>query len=134
MLHLKSKVIFVTQMNYVRKINQFKQPDEKLRYVGPQTFYNARAVNARERYYYGYYGLNYGPQSSISPMSDYKVLRPSPLPCDALSEDCWSQPKFPGVPACDGCAEGFSSGGSNGTFLIIGAALALLAYYGMCKK
>lgn len=122
-------------MNYVRKINQFKQPDDKLRYIGPQTFYNARAVNERERYYYGYFGLNYGPQSSISPMKYYQKLIPSPLPCDALSEDCWSRQPDRGVPACDGCAEGFETeGGTDTNFLLIGAVVALVAYGLVLKR
>jgi hypothetical protein len=122
------------KMNYYKMIHDFKKPKEKLRYIGPQTFYNARGVNERERYYYGYYGLNYGPQSSIGRSSDYEVLRPSPLACDALTEDCWRGPRLASVPSCDGQSftESFT-GSSNQAAMIftIGALLGLMA---LCSK
>lgn len=38
---------------------------EFMQYTGPLHYWNARSVNPRERYYYGYYG-SYGPQVDLS--------------------------------------------------------------------
>ena len=100
--------------------------DKKYRYEGPQSFYNARSVNERERYYYGYFGF-YGPERK--PLSLYREMPVERLACDALTDDCWSKPRFPHVPAC--AVEGFDASEDCGKSIFVVAvigAIGFLAY------
>lgn len=95
------------------------------RYVGDQSFWNQGAVNDRERYYYGYGGF-WGAVSRDP--KDYQVLREQKVPCDALTQDCWSKP-------C-GTAESFAEPGEaelpNGTGLLAIVGIVTVVVL-MCK-
>ena len=56
-------------------------------YIGSQSFWNEHAVNDREKYYYSYGGY-YG--DGVEPQQFYRTLKRSPIHCDALTQDCWS--------------------------------------------
>lgn len=94
------------------------------RYVGKQSFWNENAINEREKYYYGYGGF-WGKGVSKDP-SDYEVLLPQPVPCDALKQDCWNK-------ACSlQSSENFDSGPSGAGSLIgiVGIVTAVVLF---CK-
>lgn len=93
------------------------------RYIGDQSFWNQGAVNDRERYYYGYGGF-WGAGVSKDP-ADYQILNEQKVPCDALTQDCWSKP-------CNGStAESFDVGDSGmGILGFVGIAAAIVLF---CK-
>ena len=95
------------------------------RYVGDQSFWNQGAVNDRERYYYGYGGF-WGAGVSRDP-KDYQILREQKVPCDALTQDCWSKP-------CAGASESFESAAElpNGTGLLAVVGIVTVVVL-MCK-
>jgi hypothetical protein len=101
------------------------------RYIGDQSFWNQGAVNDRERYYYGYGGF-WGAGVSRDP-KDYQILREQKVPCDALTQDCWSKPC--GSNSGVGTAESFEVEGNGvGVLGLVGIAAAVVLFCKLCSK